>query len=186
MGMAVPRFYTADMVRALNEAEPRHWPRYETVHGELLVSPAPRPWHQVVASRLHIALGIYLQREPVGEAFMSPSEISWGLPDIYVQPDVFVVPVEQLRTLEWKNFRLLLAAEALSPSTSRADRTTKRRLYQEQGVHLYWIIDADAETVAEWTPEAREGRIEREALIWHPRGASTPFTLALEALFRPV
>ena len=42
--MAMPallEFHTADMVRALNEAEPQHWPRYETVHGELLVSPAP-------------------------------------------------------------------------------------------------------------------------------------------------
>ncbi len=37
MGMAVPLFYTAEMVRAL----PDDGKRYETVHGELLVSPAP-------------------------------------------------------------------------------------------------------------------------------------------------
>ena len=42
MGMAVPLFYTAEMVRAL----PDDGKRYETVHGELLVSPAPRPLHQ--------------------------------------------------------------------------------------------------------------------------------------------
>ena len=36
MGMAVT-YYTADMVRAL----PDDGKRYETVHGELLVTPAP-------------------------------------------------------------------------------------------------------------------------------------------------
>ena len=43
MGMAAPVYYTADMVRAL----PNDGNRYETVHGELLVTPAPRLWHQV-------------------------------------------------------------------------------------------------------------------------------------------
>ena len=38
MGMAAPAYYTADMVRAL----PDDGKRYETVHGELLVTPAPR------------------------------------------------------------------------------------------------------------------------------------------------
>ena len=38
MGMAVPVYYSADMVRAL----PDDGKRYETVHGELLVTPAPK------------------------------------------------------------------------------------------------------------------------------------------------
>ena len=186
MAMASTHFYTVDMVRRLNEAEPRHWPRYETVHGELLVSPAPRLWHQRVVVRFVRALGNYLEREPAGEVFASPSEISWGLPDIYVQPDVFVVPVEQARTLEWGFLRPLLAAEVLSPSTSHADRTTKRRLYQERGVPLYWIVDADARTVEVWEADDEAPRIEREILTWHPAGARAPFALPLAELFRPV
>lgn len=51
MGMAVPIYWTADMVRAL----PDDGKQYETVYGELLVSPAPRPWHEVVAGRLVFA-----------------------------------------------------------------------------------------------------------------------------------
>jgi hypothetical protein len=39
MGMAAPTYFTADMVRAL----PDDGNRYETVHGELLVTPAPLP-----------------------------------------------------------------------------------------------------------------------------------------------
>jgi hypothetical protein len=53
MGMAVPIYYTADMVRAM----PDDGNRYEVVYGALLVTPAPRPWHQGVVQRLSLALG---------------------------------------------------------------------------------------------------------------------------------
>lgn len=42
MGLAAPIYYTADMVRAL----PDDGNRYETVHGELLVTTPPRLPHQ--------------------------------------------------------------------------------------------------------------------------------------------
>ena len=41
MGMPATPYYTADMVRELTD-EDRHWPRCETVYGELLVTPADR------------------------------------------------------------------------------------------------------------------------------------------------
>jgi hypothetical protein len=46
-------YYTAEMVRAL----PEDGNRYETVHGEVLVSPSPRFMHQVVLQRLSGILG---------------------------------------------------------------------------------------------------------------------------------
>jgi Uma2 family endonuclease len=188
MGMAATiDFYSGDMVRALNAREPRHWPRYETVHGELLVSPGPRPWHQVVVGRLLAELYQYLDREQVGLALSSPSDISWGLQDVLVQPDVFVVPLHEARALDWRQIgHLLLAAEVLSPSSVRADRFTKRRLYQERATPLYWMIDADARSVEVWTHDAVFPLVERESLTWHPAGASAPFALSLEELFRPL
>jgi Uma2 family endonuclease len=188
MGMAASYdFCTGDMVRALNEAEPRNWPRYETVHGELLVSPAPRVWHQRVVTRLVVELCRYIEREPVGEAFVSPADISWGLPDVLTQPDVFVVPAQQSPNEQWSAVRqLLLAVEGASPSTVQADRFTKRRLYQEQGTPLYWLLDPEARSAEIWTPTDSIGRIERERLVWTPNGASLPFELALADLFRPV
>jgi Uma2 family endonuclease len=74
MGMAATTFYTADMVRAL----PDDGKRYETVHGELLVTPAPRLMHQRVVRRLVVALDQYLTHQGVGEAFTSPADISWS------------------------------------------------------------------------------------------------------------
>lgn len=82
--------------------------------------------------------------------------------------------------------RLLLVAEVLSPSSTRHDRFTKRRLYQEQQVPLYCIVDGEQRVVEVWTPEALFPHAEREQLVWHPTGASTPFRLALTELFRPL
>jgi Uma2 family endonuclease len=182
MGMAVPTYYTADMVRAL----PDDGNRYEVVHGELLVTPAPRWWHQALVTRLLVALSSYLDRERIGHVVVSPADVSLS-PDTLVQPDVFVVPLDEARTLDWRRIRtLLLVAEVLSPSTVRADRFTKRRHYQEAGAPVYWIVDADAETVEEWAPAAELPRLERDRLLWRPAGASEPFALNLKELFRPI
>jgi Uma2 family endonuclease len=182
MGMAAPIYYTAEMVRAF----PEDGNRYEVVHGELLVTPAPRPWHEVVWGRLFDALRAYVRLQSVGYVFGSRSDISWG-PDTLVSPDIIVVPLEEARTLDWaKMQRLLLVAEVLSPSSTRHDRFAKRRLYQEQHVPLYWVVDGDERVVEVWTPEALFPTVEREQLVWEPAGASAPFTLGLEELFRPL
>src|SRR2546425_10710065 len=87
--------------------------------------------------------------------FPPPADISWS-DDTLVQPDLFVVPVAEARTLEWARIKdLRLVIEVLSLSSTRADRFTKRRLYQERRVPVYWLIDADRHEVEVWTPEAR-------------------------------
>lgn len=182
MGMAVPTYWTAEMVRQL----PDDGKRYEVVYGELLVTPAPRFDHQLLVSRLALALGRYLEREPVGIVLTSPADISWGR-DVLVQPDVFVVTTEEARTREWSRIRsLLLVAEVLSPGTGRADRFAKRRRYQEAGVPAYWVVDGDGRRVEVWTPEAELPVIETARLTWRPDGAAEAFTLELAELFRPV
>ncbi|MGH7627730.1 MAG: Uma2 family endonuclease, partial [Gemmatimonadaceae bacterium] len=161
--------------------------RYETVNGELLVTPAPRWWHQEVVDRLAYTLRAYLVLEPVGLQVRAPADVSWGMRDTMVQPDVFVVPLDEARTFDYRQIRhLLLAIEVLSPRTAGADRGVKRELYQRQGVPLYWIVDADEMSVEEWTPGAAVPRIERHELIWHPAGAVSPCTILLAGLFRPL
>src|SRR5438309_622850 len=108
MGMAAPVYYTAEMVRGL----PDDGNRYETVHGELLVTPAPRALHQIVLVRLSQSLGRYLERHPVGQLLYSPADLSWG-PDILVQPDIFLAPWAEVRTLTWERIQLLAHAVAL-------------------------------------------------------------------------
>lgn len=180
---AVPApYYTADMVRAM----PDDGNRYEVVYGALLVTPAPRLWHQQLVARLLGTLANYLAGEPVGVALSAPADISWGR-DVLVQPDLFVVVPEEARTLTWSRAQtLLLVAEVLSPSTSDRDRFIKRRRYQEAGVPLYWIVDGDARQAEIWTPADEFPVTERERLVWHPPGVAAPLVLELAELFRPI
>ncbi len=55
MAMPLTEYFSAAAVRAL----PDDGKRYETVHGELLVTPAPGIPHQRVVGRLHAVLWQY-------------------------------------------------------------------------------------------------------------------------------
>ena len=182
MRMVSRKYWTAEMVREL----PDDGKRYECVHGELFVSPSPRPLHQLVLARLALAVGNYLEREPVGVSLHSPADISWG-PDILVQPDLYVVDLEQARAMSWPAMqRLVLAVEVLSPSSVRADRFAKRVLYLQWGVESYWVVDADTKSVEVWTPGAIFPVTEEDALPWKPAGAGGELVIGLEELFRPI
>ena len=182
MGMVAPVYYTADMVRAL----PDDGNRYEVVHGELLVTPAPRAWHQEITLRIAELVRGYLRQQPIGHALFSPADISWT-EDTLVQPDVFVVDLAEARTLDWRRMRhLLLAVEVLSPSSVRADRFTKRRLYQEVGVPVYWLVDGDARSIEVWTPDATTPVVERATVTWHSAGATEALVVGLRELFAPL
>jgi len=182
MGMAAPIYYSAEMVRSL----PEDGKRYETVHGELLVTPSPRLWHQVVLGRVNFAIAQYLEENRIGQLLSSPADISWG-PDILVQPDLFVVELSEARSLDWTKLKtLLLVIEVLSPSTARYDRFTKRRLYQEVGIPVYWIVDPEAKAIEVWTPTTEFPKVECEWVEWRPEAESAPLRIELEELFAPI
>ncbi|MCH7715675.1 MAG: Uma2 family endonuclease [Gemmatimonadetes bacterium] len=182
MDMVAHAYYTADMVRAL----PNDGNRYETVFGELLVTPAPKAWHQEVLRRLSRVVEHYLDRYPVGHPFNSPADISWS-DDVLVQPDLFVVDIGEAKTMDWARMKtLLLAVEILSPTTARHDRFTKRKLYQDVGIPTYWIVDPDAQSVEVWTVEDRFPTVCTETVEWKPGGAGEPLVVDLADLFRPL
>ena len=123
--------------------------------------------------------------EHAGVEGMGPNRL-----DILVQPDLFVVPIDEARAVHQENrwtlvHRLLLAVEVLSPSNSGYDRFTKRALYQRMGVPLHWVIDPDRREAEVWTPERHFPEVERDRLAWHPEGADEPLTLDLPSLFAP-
>ena len=182
MVMVASRYFSAAMVRTLPDDG---W-RYETVHGELLVSPAPSAWHQEIIARLARIMQRYLEEAGAGHLFVSPADISWG-DDILVQPDLFVVPLGEARTMDWARIRsLLLAVEVVSPSSARADRFTKRRLYQTEGVPTYWVIDPEHRCIEMWTPEALFPVIEEEQISWTVPGVDAALAVNLGELFRPL
>ena len=176
--------WTADMVRAL----PNDGKRYEVVDGELLVTPAPSARHQRAVTGIGARLWIYLRGGAWGDVMTSPADISFR-EDRLVQPDVFVAPlgVGGRKLRQWSEIRaLLLAVEVLSPSTARADRQVKRRLYQEERVGEYWIVDLDARVVERWRAGDDRPEIVAGTLSWRPEPSVAPFELELPLFFDEV
>ncbi len=175
--------WTAAMVREL----PDDGNRYEVVDGELLVTPSPVKLHQRAVGLLLDFLRPYVERNRLGEALPSPADIELD-PASLVQPDVFVEGlVEGRLSATWNaGAPLLLAVEVLSPSTARADRTTKRRRYQRADVPEYWIVDLDARTIERWRPGDDRPEVLSETLVWQPAGASAALTVALPPFFARV
>jgi len=161
--------------------------RYEVIDGELFVTPAPAWRHQAAVSVLHTILAGYLQRQPIGIVLPAPADVVFA-DDRGVQPDLFVVPrVDGRRPEHFDDVkRLLLAVEILSPSTARADRVAKRRLYREQQVPEYWIVDLDARTFERTTPADERPEILVEQVEWKPEGASESLTIEIPAYFAAV
>lgn len=140
--------------------------RYEVVHGELLVTPAPATRHQAVVRELGVRLYAYLK--PLGCAdalYFGPADIFWG-DDIWVQPDLLVVVPEEVSN-DWHTFKTLrLTVEVLSPSSVRGDRIVKRRAYQENRVGTYWIVDPDRRLAEVWRPDDEAPELVTDVLRW--------------------
>lgn len=180
--MAMPNtapHYTVQQVMAF----PDEGNRYELVHGELLVTPAPSEKHQDVVLRIALRLGAYLRPfRAAARMFIAPGDVIWSDAE-YVQPDLFVVSAAEV-TGAWKDIHtLLLAVEVVSPSSARADRLKKRQLYQERAVGTYWAVDLDAQLVEVWQPGDERPEIVTERLEWRVAPHAPPLRIPLAELF---
>lgn len=174
--------WTADMARAL----PDDGQRYEVLDGELFVTPAPQPRHQWVIGALYRALFDHCDGHRIGRVMLSPADIELSTRRL-VQPDLFVAPWTASVPASWREIRsLVLAVEVLSPGTARADRHVKRRLYQEERVAEYWIVDPDARLIERWRPDDTRPEVLDGSIIWAPRDDVAPLTIPLDAMFGQV
>ena len=132
-------------VRAL----PADGNRYDVIRGTLLVTPAPRPIPQNAVFQLARLLEEYCERTGIGRVYIAPSEVVID-DETLVQPDLFVVPGREGPVpSSWRMMpKPMLTVEVISPSSARFDRGEIRRLYSEEGVAEYWIIDTDSRVVA--------------------------------------
>lgn len=169
------------------DALPDDGNRYEVIDGELVVTPAPAWRHQGACLELARLFADYLDRERIGYVFGSPIDVVFSRRRA-LQPDLAVVPPANGRRPE--NFRaagrLLLAVEVLSPSTARVDRIHKRRVFQEERVPEYWIVDLDARVIERTTPTDPRPEVLGDRLEWSPEGASELLVIDLAKYFAKV
>lgn len=180
----VGRFgWTADLARAL----PDDGKRYEVLNGELFVTPAPSADHQEALAVLFRILDPYVREHRIGHLFLSPADIEFS-PRRLVQPDLFVAPLfDGKRPRAWRQIHgLVLAVETLSPSTARADRQVKSKIYMDEDVGEYWIVDLDGRVVERWRKTESRPEILAESLGWRPRADVEPLLIDLPAYFAEI
>lgn len=185
MGMPLPaedRVWTAADLATLPNDDGK---RYEIIDGVLYVSPSPSAVHQRLLVDLLLILGPYVREGPVGEIFVAPLDVPFDDFNV-VEPDLLVCALHPGRTKVGDVLEagtLVLAAEILSPSTGRRDKTIKRRLYQRFQVGEYWVVDPFTRMIERWLPNDERPQVLDHELTWQPTQASVPFTLDVEALF---
>jgi Uma2 family endonuclease len=141
----------------------REGDRHELIDGELFVTPAPIPLHQLVSMELSGSLWIVVRAKNLGRLMTAPIDVYLSPHDLVV-PDLAFVSHARLNIIGPKRIDGPpdLIVEILSPSTRRRDLTRKRDLYERHGVQEYWIADPVARTLTVHT--LCDGRY--EATTW--------------------
>jgi Uma2 family endonuclease len=122
--------------------------RYELIHGEVRVTPAPVTRHQAVVQNLSGNLWPFVVKNKLGEVWTAPLDVRLG-EDTVLQPDLIYISNARAGIIQenWIAGAPDLAVEVLSPSTAAYDRAAKLPVYAEAGVPEVWLIDSVAKTV---------------------------------------
>jgi Uma2 family endonuclease len=135
--------YTYDDYRQLPEGAP-----YELIRGELIMSPAPTPYHQIIQANLFFELSRVVREGNRGRVVGPPLDARLDEATV-LQPDLVYLSEVHTDRIGKQAIEGApdLVAEILSPETAHRDLTEKKRLYEIHGVREYWVIDPDQRTV---------------------------------------
>ncbi|HYB54213.1 MAG TPA: Uma2 family endonuclease [Thermoanaerobaculia bacterium] len=122
--------------------------RYEVIDGELFMTPAPTPFHQIVSIRLTRLLTDFTQERGLGTVLQAPCDVVLSPHDI-LQPDIFFVSAARRAIIgdRYVGPAPELVIEVLSPSTETRDRIAKAKRYATFGVGEMWLVDPAAQTI---------------------------------------
>ena len=172
---------------ALELDEARRW---ELVEGGIVMTPRPRPLHQVVSRNLS-----QLIRESLPTSLVVLQEVEITVearfPPTVRDPDLVVVnrSVVDRNPVRVDPSDVVLVIEIVSPGSRRTDRVMKAYEYAKAGIEHYWIVDLDADPDERFLAHMlREGTYHRAgALAGNRVRTKEPVVLnfALDELTRP-
>lgn len=180
MHMAIEaRRWTLEEMHAL----PEDGHKYELIHGELFVTPAPTNHHETILSRLSALVTPYVHAHALGMVF-HPRAVFRIDREVEVEPDLMVRALHADPRGSWETAPLpILIVEVLSPSSRKHDRVEKRKVYiDEARISEYWIVDGDARTLSSCAL-GRSDIVLTDQVTWHPSGAAEPLAFGLSEIF---
>ncbi|MGB9662845.1 MAG: Uma2 family endonuclease [Moorellaceae bacterium] len=173
--------YTYEDYRRLPEGAP-----YQLIGGELVLTPAPSPYHQIIAFNLGLALGNFVVSRKRGRVLFAPLDVYLTETETY-QPDIIFISRDRMDIIEAERINGApdLVVEILSPTTAYYDLRKKFRVYERYGVKEYWIVDPGEKSVQVFV--LKEGRFVLDQEVEGTGEVSsrllTGFTVALSNIF---
>lgn len=121
---------------------------YQLIEGELVITPAPNPRHQMVLGRLFKHLFDYCDAKDNGVVLVSPIDVYLDNENAF-QPDIIYIARDRQYIIKEDGIYGApdLVIEILSPSTAGYDLKEKFRVYERSGVREYWIVDPEMNSV---------------------------------------
>jgi Uma2 family endonuclease len=136
--------------------------RVEYLNGDIVMTPARSPHHQMVVANLLLLLGQHAKQKELGLVLPAPVDVVLAREAQITQPDlIFVGKSHRAKLLARSvvNGAPDLVIEILSPSTARMDRKVKLLLYAQHGVGEYWIVDPEDRSVEVYVLDGNSFRI---------------------------
>ena len=172
-----PKRWTLEEVHSL----PDDGNKYELVHGELFVTPAPTSDHETILARLSRVLEPYVAAHDLGLVYHPRAVVRFGNSE--VEPDLMVRQPAPRKKTPWNRMpKPILVVEVLSEYTRRRDMVQKRTLYIDGEIAEYWMVDPESQTIVVTRPDGTDLTV-RDVLTWHPAGANDPLTVSLAEIF---
>jgi Uma2 family endonuclease len=158
--------------------------KYELVHGELFVTPAPTVSHETILARLTRLLDPYVAANALGFVYRARAVVAVS-DQTEVEPDLMVRQPPDDMDAGWRAVPLpTLVIEVTSDSTRRRDRVHKRNLYAELGIPEYWIADR-ADRSVRIVRLGQPDVVATESIAWHPAGVRDPLSITIADVFGP-
>lgn len=123
--------------------------RHELIDGVHYVTPSPNLRHQDILGRLFMAMGTWLESNPIGKLYVAPLDVILSEFDV-VEPDLLFVSNERAPELlggDWVTGAPDLVVEIGSKSTRTRDETLKLHLYEQVNILEYWIVDPTIDAI---------------------------------------
>src|ERR1041384_2877769 len=100
--------------------------RYELLDGELVLKPAPTPYHQIILGNLVSILRDHVRRQHLGMVLFAPLDVLFADTSV-AQPDVIYLDDTNRGLMSERGIEGAprLVAEVTSPSTATMDRRRK-------------------------------------------------------------
>lgn len=125
---------------------------YQLIEGELIVTPAPNPRHQIILGNIVDKIRQFVKDRAI--VLFSPIDVYLDDENAF-QPDMIVIFNERKDIIKKDGIYGPpdLVIEVLSPSTASYDIREKFRVYERSGVKEYWIVDPEINSIEVYSNE---------------------------------